>query len=391
MIVRKGYKYRLQTKPETNQKLAQFAGSCRFVWNKVLALNEDRYQAGIPRLSYGDAAGALRLWKQSEEYGFLADVHSQVLQQCLKDLERAYTNWFAGRANPPTFRKKFLSDSFRFPQGFKVDGNRVYLPKIGWVPFWLSRDIEGTIKNVTVSRRGEHWYVSFQVEFEMPDPLHLSDSAIGIDMGIATFAALSDGQRIEPLHSFRKAEAKLAHEQRKLSRKVKFSNNWIKQKQKVNRVHTRIANLRHDFLHKHSTELSKNHAVVVVEDLQVSNMSRSAKGTVENPGRHVAAKSGLNKAILDQGWGLFRRMLDYKQLWRGGVLIAVRPAYTSQTCAECGHVSPENRVVQAVFSCVACGHTDHADVNAARVILAVGLTERLNACGPERSSGIPVL
>jgi putative transposase len=207
MMVRKGYKYRLQTQPETSRKFAQFAGSCRFVWNNVLALNEDRYQAGVPRLNDGDAAGVLRLWKRSDEYGFLADVHSQVLQQCLKDLDRAYTNLFAGRAQPPTFRKKFLNDSFRFPQGFKVEGNRVYLPKIGWVSFWKSRDLEGTIKNVTVSRRGEHWYVSFQVEIEMPDPLHPSESAIGIDMGVATFAALSDGHLIVPLDSFRKSEA----------------------------------------------------------------------------------------------------------------------------------------------------------------------------------------
>jgi putative transposase len=391
MIVRKGYKYRLQANTKTRQTFAQYAGSCRFVWNKILALNEARYQAGIPRLTYWDAAGALPLWKQSEEYGFLASVHSQVLQQCLKDLDRAYAHLFAGRAGPPTFRKKFLNDSFRFPQGFKVEGNRVYLPKIGWVPFWKSRDIEGTIKNITVSRRGEHWYVSFQVEMDMPDPLHPASSAIGIDMGIATFAALSNGQRIEPLHAFRKSKAKLAKEQQKLSRKVKFSNNWMKQKQKVNRVHHKIANLRHNFLHQHSTEISKNHAVVVVEDLQVSHMSRSAKGTMENPGRNVAAKSGLNKSILDQGWGTFHRMLKYKQLWRGGVVIAVAPQYTSQTCAECGHVSPENRVVQAVFSCVVCGHTEQADVNAARVILAVGLTERLNACGPQWSAGIPVL
>lgn len=391
MIIRKGYKYRLQTKPETRQKFAQFAGACRFVWNKVVALNEGRYQAGVPRLTYGDAAGALPLWKQSEEYGFLADVHSQVLQQCLKDLDRAYINWFAGRAQPPTCRKKFQDDAFRFPQGFKVDGNRVYLPKIGWVSFWKSRDTLGSIKNVTVSRRGEHWYVSLQVEMDVPDPLHPAAAAVGIDMGVVTFAALSDGQLIEPLNSFRKHEDKLAKEQRKLSLKTKFSNNWIKQKRKVNRVHQKIANLRHDFLHKESTKVSKSHAIVVVEDLRVSNMSRSAKGTIEEPGRNVAAKSGLNKAILDQGWGLFRTMLEYKQFWRGGAVIAVAPQYTSQKCAECGHVSPLSRPSQAVFSCVACGHTDHADVNAARNILAAGLAESLNACGPERSSGIPVL
>ncbi len=391
MIVRKGYQYRLKANTETSQKFAQFAGSCRFVWNKVLALNEARYQAGVPRLTYRDAAGVLRLWKQSEEYGFLAAVHSQVLQQCLKDLDRAYINCFAGRAKPPTYRKKFLNDSFRFPQGFKLDGDRVYLPKIGWVKFWKSRDIEGAIKNITVSRRGEHWYVSFQVELEMPDLLHPSATAIGLDVGIATFAALSDGKRIGPLNALRKREANLAKEQQKLSRKVKCSNNWLKQKRKVSRVHQKIANLRHDFLHKHSTQISQNHAVVVVEDLQVSNMSKSAKGTMDEPGRNVAAKSGLNKSILDQGWGMFRTMLTYKQAWRGGMLIAVPPAYTSQTCAECEHISSANRVVQAVFSCVACGHADHADVNAARNILAVGLTERLNACGPQRSSGIPVL
>ncbi len=391
MIIRKGYKYRLQTKLETRETFAQFAGACRFVWNKVVALNEGRYQAGVPRLTYGDAAGALRLWKQSEEYGFLSDAHSQVLQQCLKDLERAYINFFQGRAKPPQFRKKFLDDTFRFPQGFKVDGNRVYLPKIGWVSFWKSRGIEGTIKNVTVSRRGEHWFVSFQVEIDVDEPSHPSSAAVGIDMGIACFAARSDGERIKPLGAFRRHEAKLAREQQKLSAKVKFSNNWIKQKRKVNRVHQQIANLRHDFLHKESTKISKNHAVVVVEDLKVSNMSRSASGTMEAPGRNVAQKSGLNKAILDQGWGTFRTMLEYKQAWRGGTVIAVAPQYTSRKCAECGHVSSENRPSQAVFSCVACGHTDHADVNAARNVLAAGLAESLNACGPERSSGIPVL
>ncbi|ETW92081.1 MAG: hypothetical protein ETSY1_45265 [Candidatus Entotheonella factor] len=196
---------------------------------------------------------------------------------------------------------------------------------------------------------------------------------------------------IEPLDSFRKHEARLAKEQRKLSLKTRFSNNWVKQKIKVNRVHEKIANVRHDFLHKHSTKISQNHAVVAVEDLQVSKMTRSAKGTIEEPGRHVAAKSGLNKAILDQGWGMFRILVEYKQVWRGGAVMAVAPQYTSQRCAECDHVSPENRPSQAVFSCVACGHRDHADVNAARNILAAGLAESLNACGPERSSGIPRL
>lgn len=117
------------------QQFVRFAGACRFVWNKMLTINESRYLAGVPRLSYNDAAGLLTLWKQSEEYGFLREAHSQILQQCLKDLDRAYTNLYAGRASPPTYHKKFLHDAFRYPQGFAVDGNKVYLPKIGWVRF----------------------------------------------------------------------------------------------------------------------------------------------------------------------------------------------------------------------------------------------------------------
>jgi len=379
MKIRKGYKYRLKTNHATAQQFVRFAGTCRFVWNKILSINEGRYLAGVPRLSYNDAAGLLTLWKQSEEYGWLTNVHSQVLQQCLKDLDRAYSNLFAGRAQPPTYRKKFLSDAFRYPQGFRVVGNRVYLPKIGIVRFWKSRAIDGTIKNVTISRTGQHWFIALQVEIDLPEPVHPSTAEVGIDVGIATFAAFSDGTLIQPLNALRTNERKLARAQQALSREVKFSQNWKKQKARINRIHTTIANCRHDFLHQHSTAISKNHAVIVVEDLQVKHMSKSAKGTVEEPGKNVAAKSGLNKAILDQGWGMFRHMLEYKQRWCGGEVIAVDPRYTSQTCPVCGHISRKNRPQQALFSCEQCGYSYHADVVAAQNILARGQRERLNA------------
>jgi len=382
MKICKGSKYRLKTHSATAHQFVRFAGACRFVWNKILAINEGRYLADVPRLSYSDAAKLLTLWKQSEEYGWLNTVHSQVLQQCLKDLDRAYTNLFAGRAQPPTYRKKFLSDAFRYPQGFAVEGNRVYLPKIGWVRFWKSRALDGTIKNITVSRTGKHWFVAFQVEMALPDPVHPSGTWVGIDLGIATFAACSDGTLIPPLNALRTQEHKLARAQRKLAKKVKFSQNWKKQQARIRRIHSKIAHCRHDFLHKHSTAISKNHAVIVVEDLQIRNMSQSAKGTVDDAGTNVAAKSGLNKAILDQGWGLYRTMLRYKQAWRGGEVMVVTPRYTSQRCAECGYVSATNRVHQALFSCQACGYSYHADVNAARNILALGQGERLNAFSP---------
>lgn len=376
--------------------MAQYAGSCRFVVNKALSLNKERYSRfpGLPtpRITYHDTAGLLKLWKQSDEYGFLSDTHSQVLQQALMDLDRGYHNFFAGRAEEPTYRKKFVNDAFRFPQaatispsskkhgGFAIIGNHIKLPKIGWVRFWKSQEIEGTPKTLTISRDGDHWYASIQVEMEVDQPRHPSQSAVGIDLGIAQFATLSDGTVHEPLHSFRRHEAQLVKEQRKLSAKVPFSNNWRKQKRNVNRIHAKIADSRRDYLQKTSTEISKSHAIIVVEDLKVANMSKSARGTIEQPGRHVAQKSGLNKSILDQGWGRFRTMLAYKQEWRGGLLIAVQSQYTSQTCSECGYIDKASRPTQALFSCVHCGHAANADVNAAQNILASGLGERLNAC-----------
>src|SRR5262249_33215047 len=157
MILRRGYKYRLKANKHVRQQFVKNAGACRFVWNKILAINERRYLAGTPRLNYYAAWALVAWWKQSEEYAWLKDANAESLQQCLIDLERAYTNLFAGRTAPPIYRKKFLSDSFRYPQGFKIDGRTVYLPKIGWVEFWHSRVIQGTVKNVTVSRQGHHW------------------------------------------------------------------------------------------------------------------------------------------------------------------------------------------------------------------------------------------
>ncbi len=383
MIRRQGYHYRLKTTPALCRALAQYAGACRFVWNKVLAVNAGRYLAGVPRLTYYEAAWLLTQWRHSEEYGWLADVSIHALQHCLRDLERAYTNLLAGRTAPPRLRKKFLSDSFRFPRDFQVHGHRVKLPKIGWMRFWKSREIEGAIKNVTIRRDGTHWTLAFQTEREVETPAHPSVSAIGIDLGIATFAALSDGTLYPPLNAYRRLQGKLVKAQQRAARKVTFSKNWQKCQTVIRRLHTTIARCRKDFLHKLSTTISKNHAMIVVEDLQIGHMSRSAQGTAEDPGRHVAQKAGLNKAILDQGWGMFRQMLEYKQLWRGGIVVAVNPCYTSQTCPQCGGVSAKNRLQQALFSCINCGYAAHTDVNAAQNILALGYRERLNACPPQ--------
>jgi len=190
---------------------------------------------------------------------------------------------------------------------------------------------------------------------------------------------------IEGVHSFRKHEDLLAREQRKLSRKRKGSGNWKRQKRKIAQLHHTIANVRSDFLHKLSTGKSQNHATVYVEGLQIRNMSSSARGTIDAPGRNIRAKSGLNKSILDQGWFEFKRQLSYKLSWQGGRLVEVDYRHTSQMCSCCGHTSKGNRKTQAVFRCLACGHEGNADVNAAKNILTVGQTGM--ACGANRVSG----
>lgn len=357
--------------------MRRFAGSCRFVFNIALAMQKALYEQGEKKLGYAGLCKALTTWRNAKETAWLALAPVHPLQQTLKDLERAYTNFFAKRANFPRFKKKSMGDSFRYPDArqFKIDaGNsRIFLPKLGWIRYRNSRDMLGSAKNITVSCTGGKWFVSIQTEREVAAPVHPTTSIIGIDVGITRFATLSDGSFIAPLNTFRKHEQRLARYQRAMSRKTKFSNNWKKVKAKVQKIHTRIANVRHDFLHKCSTTISQNHAIICIEDLQVRNMSRSAAGSSEAPGRNVKAKSSLNKSILDQGWAEFRRQLEYKQAWRGGKVLAVPPQYTSQTCPCCGQVSAENRRTQARFACVACGYEENADVVGAINILRRGI------------------
>ena len=226
------------------------------------------------------------------------------LQQTLKDLERAYSNLFAKRADFPHFKKKGQSDSFRYPdpKQIKLDqaNSRLFLPKLGWLRYRNSRDVLGTVKNITVSLSCGKWYVAIQTEREVEPPIP-NGGAVGIDMGIARFATLSDGSHLEPLNSFKRHETALRKAQRAMSRKTQFSHNWKKAKARVQRIHSRIGNARRDYLHKATTT-------------------------------------------------------------RGGYLVAVPPRNTSRTCPACGHVSADNRQTQARFECVECGYKNNADV-----------------------------
>ncbi|KGQ36740.1 transposase [Gallibacterium anatis] len=372
MLLRKAFKFEIMPNGEQSRKIKQFCGCCRFVFNRALAWQNEQYeQDNSFKFSYTKIANLLPQWKK--ELVWLKECHSQVLQQSLKDLENAFKNFFQQRVDFPKFKKKDVKESFRFPQGCKLEqqNSRIWLPKIGWVRYRNSREVIGEIKNVTVSQKCGRFFVSIQTEFEYQIPIH-NGGEIGIDMGVARFVTLSNGEFFEPLNAFKTYKGKLAKLQKRLKNKVKFSQNWQKLKAKIAKLHHKIANCRKDFLHKISTHISKNHAMIYIEDLQVANMSKSAKGTAEQHGKNVAAKSGLNRAILDQSWFEFRRQLDYKTQWQGGFLVAVPPQNSSRTCPCCGHISKENRQTQAHFECVECGYTENADVVGAMNVLARG-------------------
>ena len=375
-------KFELMPSGAQLRAMRRYAGACRFVYNKALDWQIKQYATDkTVKFSYTKLANLLPDWKLDPATAWLKESPSQTLQQALKNLETSYRNFFAKRASFPQFKKRGQHDSFRFPQGFKVEqGNsRILLPKLGWMRYRNSRALLGEVKNITVSMTGGKWYAAIQTEREVEETTRLATSAVGVDVGITKFATLSTGEIFAPINSFRAKQSRLAHYQRAMSRKVKFSNNWKKAKGKISKLHGTIANIRRDYLHKTSTAISQNHAMIVIENLQVSNMSKSAAGCSEKHGRNVKAKSGLNKSILDQGWAEFRRQLEYKQAWRGGEVLAVPPQYTSQRCSCCGYVAKENRQTQSKFACVVCGHSMNADLNAARNILAAGLA--VLACG----------
>jgi putative transposase len=303
------------------------------------------------------------------------------LQQSLKDLERAYQNFFQKRADFPRFKKRGSRGSFRLPQGIKLDqaNSRVFLPKIGWVRYRNSQEILGELCNVTLSKSHNQWFISLQTEREVANPAHQSVTSVGVDVGIAQFASLSNGKVYPAVNSFKVHQRRLAMIQRRLRKKKKFSKNWKKVVFKLGQLHQKITYIRQDYLHQTTHAISKNHAMVCVEDLQIKNMSKSASGTLVLPGRNVKAKSGLNKAILDQGWYEFRRQLEYKQQWRGGIVVAVSPRYTSQTCPVCDHVDAMNRQTQSQFICVKCDYRNNADIVGAINILRAGHAQL--ACG----------
>lgn len=367
-------KFRLYPTPEQSAVLGRWVGSARFVYNLAYEQRRDfwrQFQANEGR-SIGHASQSRELTRLRAEVDWLREAPRDGLEAALIDLERSFQAFFRGSGFPRP-RKMGENDSIRLRGRdtrvsiLNAKWAEVRLPKMGAVRFRCSRKVRGEILTTSLVRRAGKWFVSFACDAGEA-PAANSLPAVGIDRGVATVLAMSDGSSVK-LPRFTALEKRKRRAQRVLARRKRGSKRYAHQRRIVRDVAAKIARARAHHLHVASTGIARRYGVVALEKLNVRAMTASAKGTVEQPGRGVAQKRGLNRSILAQGWGIFARQLEYKLEAAGGRLIYVPAAYTSQTCAECGVVDARSRKSQAVFECVACGHCDHADTNAARNIM----------------------
>jgi putative transposase len=378
-----GRRFRMEFTGEQAEYAERIASTCRAVWNIGLEQRRE-YRRRAAWINYRDQARELA--EAKAEHRWLAEVPGHCLQQTLMDLDKAC------RAHGP-FRVRWRSarqwrPSFRFPEGNKMVVERlnrrharVKLPKLGWVRFRLSRRVEGAlIRSATLTREGRHWFVSFLVDDEWTPPVEHAapGSAVGVDRGVVVAVATSDS-RLRDRDFLSDGERRRALSlQRRLSRADKHSRNRANTRAALGVIRARERHRRQDFCARTAHELATDNALVVIEALKTKQMTRSAKGTVDQPGTNVKAKSGLNRAILSKGWHQFALALASASRYSGTRVVTVSPQYTSQRCSQCGHVDPKSRESQAVFRCTHCSHTEHADVNAAKCILAAGLA--VTAC-----------
>jgi putative transposase len=379
------YNFRLYPTRKQQERLQWTLDRARELYNAALQERRDAYRMVGKSITYYDQANQLPEIKQDrEEY---QDIHSQVLQDVLRKVDKAFKAFFARckRGDTPGFPRykgKGHFDSFTYPQaGFSfTHDSRVHLSKIGSIKVKLHREIKGTIKTCTIKREGDCWYVVFACEGE-DEPLERNEDAVGIDLGLLHFATLSDGSTIENPRYLRKAEKKLARLQQALARKKRGSQRRKKAGRLVGKAHRKVANQRRDFLHKASRKLVNAYGVIVFEELQPANMSKRPKPRQDENGTYLpngaAGKSGLNKSIVDAGWAMFQQFCTYKAANAGRKVLFVNPRYTSQVCSGCGTVK-KKEVSERWHSCE-CGCELDRDLNAALNILALGRSVQARA------------
>lgn len=377
-------KVRLYPNKAQQKSINQTFGSCRFVYNMLLDAKIKAYECG-DNLSAYELKKRLVPMKNADGGEFLKEIDSTALQNSVLKIDIAYANFFrrvkqGGVVGFPRFKSKHNPYQSYQSSTAKIKDDKLFLPKIGTIKTRFHRGkVIGKIKTVTVSCEANQYFASINYEDGLEEILSSNNGkTIGIDVGVKVFAYTSENNIINPSkkHKLDEDIKKMKKAQKILSRKKKGSANRLKAKAILSKKHLKIKNKRNDFLHKISHKLSENQTVKV-EDLKIKNMSKQAKGSIENPNMRASAKSGLNRSILQQSWGKFFELLEYKLKRNGGELIKVNPKFTSQKCSNCGHISKENRLKQAEFICVKCHATFNADYNASVNILnlnAVGTT-----------------
>jgi putative transposase len=368
-----GRRYRLELETAQAELCETFGDICRSVWNTALEQRREYRRRGA-WMDYVPQAAELADAKR--EFPWLADAPSHVLQQTLRDLDRACREH--GTFKVRWRSKARWSPSFRFPAGnlIKVERigrkwGRAKLPKLGWVRFRWSRPLGGEIRSATIARQGQSWFVSFLVEDGRTTPQRhaMPNTAVGVDRGVKIAATTSAGDFHDRPYVTTGEAKRLRRLRQQLARCRRGSNRRRTVLAKINAITGRVRDRRADFCAQTANTLTTRNAVVALEDLRTRNMTASAAGSVERPGRNVRQKAGLNRVILDKGWHMLELALRNAARTTGTSIVLVNPAYTSQTCHACKHVDPKNRESQAAFECTACGHRDHADVNAAKNIL----------------------
>ncbi len=390
-----GRRFRVELTAAQERLAQQTADACRAVWNTGLEQRREYRRRGA-WMNY--APQAAELVDAKTEHAWLKEVPGHCLQQTLMDLDGACRRHGTGNVHWRSSRR--WVPSFRFPEGSKMAveklnrrKSQVKLPKLGWVKFRASRSLDGeAIRSATLSKEGRHWYVSLLVEDgAVARGVHAAPgTAVGVDRGVVVAVATSAGDLLDQVFSTPAEKRRALRLQRKLSRAAKRSANRNRARQRYAGLRAKEARRRQDFCVKTARQLAEKNAVVVLEKLRGKNMTRRAKPVEDpsNPGRFLpngaAAKSGLNKAILSKGWYRFETALKSVSRYTGTAVVKVPAAFTSQRCSACGHVDPKSRESQAVFRCTHCSRpAEHADVNAAKNILAAGLADSRNACGDD--------
>jgi putative transposase len=387
------YKFRIYPNEQQARLFRKTIGCCRFAYNLFLEQKKLEWgRSNARRLTQVDQIKQIPQAKR--DFPFLKEVPHHCLQQSVIDLHKAWSNFFAKRAAFPKPRRKYQNESFRFPdpKQMKVASGQIFLPKAGWVKMIDHRSIIGDVKNVAVSISGDHWYASIQVVREIEEPPFRDGPELGGDLGIVHALALSDGTIYDVPRMTAKEKRKEENLARIVSRRKKGSRNRAKAQMALRRFKARLVRRRRDAKHKMTTDVVRSCAVLHLEDLKLKNLTASSKGTVEEPGSNIAQKAGLNRSFADVSPGETRVQIIYKMRRSGGRVLFHNPAYSSQRCAECGHVDAANRPDRDRFACVACGNAACPDTNAGRNILYLGVRTRTGgppglACESNRDVG----